>query len=184
MSEIKMILLGNSGVGKTTLANYWIYQSTIDVEPTIGAQNMIKYVTVQDKTVKVILWDTAGQEQYRSITPLYIRGARIAIIVASVCDPQSFIDLPIWLNLLGESECPIPAILAINKTDIADHPDITDYVNQFRNSFLGVFYISAYTGENVEMLFNDAVLLVKGPETVQNNNISISVETQARAQCC
>jgi small GTP-binding protein len=157
LSARKVVLLGNSGVGKTSLAQRWIGNDfEASITPTIGPTNSTLQVDVDGRDVKITLWDTAGQEQFRSIVPLYIRGARSAILVASVDHLESFSSIPIWLDLLNSAqEEPVRAVLAINKTDLKDplSPDLLPLYEHYKGSFVASFFVSALTGDNVEHLF-------------------------------
>ena len=96
MTEIapRVITLGNSGVGKTSL----IYrmktgQFLEETAPTIGAGVTQVEVTIKANTYPLQIWDTAGQEMYRNIIPIYFKGAVFAILVFSMDDKKSFDDL-------------------------------------------------------------------------------------------
>jgi small GTP-binding protein len=157
----KVILLGNTGVGKTSLSHRLLFD-TFDtlITPTIGAANGFREIQVGNKTVKITLWDTAGQDQFRAITPLYVRGAKVAIIVTAADAIDSFHAIPTWLELLGSTqEDLIPAILCVNKCDLKD--PLTDdamakLIDLYNSQFLSVFYTSACTGEQVDELFAEA----------------------------
>jgi small GTP-binding protein len=137
----KIILLGNTGVGKTSLVTRWV-DGHWDPEspPTIGTSNSFKNVEIGQKTVKVTIWDTAGQEQFRSITPLYVRGARAAIIVASTDSPNSFDAIPSWLEMVGIT--------------------LTKSIELYRSNFVTIFTVSAPTGQKVDELFLKASRIV------------------------
>jgi small GTP-binding protein len=127
--------------------------------PTIGANCQRKQVLLRGDRVNVALWDTAGQEQFESLTPLYSRAAAVAIIVASVDKESSFERLDHWADLFGQScgsgeEVP-PIILAVNKMDILKQrgPMTEDIDAKYRSKFADIFFVSAVTNENVEHLF-------------------------------
>jgi small GTP-binding protein len=107
----KVIFLGNTGIGKTARAVRWVRGSYDEgIVPTIGAAHASKDIEVGQTIVKITLWDTAWQEQYRTIAPLYVRGSRVAIIVASIDLIDSFHSIPAWLELLTQpEEIPITA---------------------------------------------------------------------------
>jgi small GTP-binding protein len=156
----KVVLLGNSGVGKTSLVIRWttgIYEK--EIRPTIGANHQRKIVKLGDEDVDLYLWDTAGQEQFQSLTPLYARAAACALIVASISDPDSFTALETWRELLNNSCDHIPPILLIvNKIDLTDqaHMSNEDIQEKYADKFSGVFFVSARTGEGVDPAFMQA----------------------------
>jgi Ras-related protein Rab-6A len=183
----KVILLGNTGVGKTCLANWWMHNSFDPLaKPTIGASNAFREVEVGNRTVKVTLWDTAGQEQFRSITPLYVRHARCGIVVAAADSPESFEAVPMWLDLLKTTqEDPIPAIFAINKTDLVDttSEEFTRLVDPYLEGFVSVFYVSAMTGDNVDSLFGESAKIADRSETESENHVHPEAENVPK-KCC
>jgi small GTP-binding protein len=160
----KVILLGNTGVGKTSLTARWVHGAfDARMSPTIGAASWSKDVQLGQAVVKITLWDTAGQEQFRSIAPLYIRGARVAVIVASADSAETLHAIPAWLELLAQAdEEPVPALLAINKCDCRDpwaDDALCRAIELYRASFVTVFAVSAMSGDQVAELFTEAARL-------------------------
>ena len=153
----KVVILGNSGVGKTSLINRWTTGSWNNtVKPTIGANHQRKTVEFEDKCIDVFVWDTAGQEQFQSLTPLYARSAACAIIAAAINDIQSFESLQTWIDLLKNAcETMPPLILAVNKTDMTDKYVLPqgEIETKYGPLFSAVFFVSAQTGECVDEAF-------------------------------
>jgi small GTP-binding protein len=90
----KVILLGNSGVGKTSLANWWMHSSFDEyARPTFGASNAYKEVMIDDKLVRVTIWDTAGQDEYDRLRPLSYSGANAILLCFALDSKQSFVNL-------------------------------------------------------------------------------------------
>lgn len=89
--EVKVCILGDSGVGKSSLVQRFVHNTfSIANESTIGASFMTKTLIVNQKTVKLNIWDTAGQEKYRALAPMYYRGAAACVIVYDVTSAASF----------------------------------------------------------------------------------------------
>ncbi|OHT09490.1 small GTP-binding protein [Tritrichomonas foetus] len=160
--HLKIVLLGDSGVGKTSVAFRWttgIWQDSI--QPTIGANHQRKVVHLENQDVDVYVWDTAGQEQYRALTPLYSRSSSCAIIMAAANDPSSFDSLSTWQELLfgsqASSERVPPSILAINKIDLYDEKEsffTRDEIDErYAQKFESIMYVSARTGEGIDDMF-------------------------------
>ena len=102
--EIKVILLGNSGVGKTSIINRYVnnvYNS--NCETTLGSTYSTREVIKDNVIYKLNLWDTTGQEKYHSITNLFIKGSSIVILVYSIDLLSSFEGLNYWHNSIKEN---------------------------------------------------------------------------------
>ena len=98
--EIKAILLGNVGVGKTNLINVSIgLPFNKNEKSTISNTFVTKTVTIEKKEFNIDLWDTAGQEKYHNITKIFFKGSQIVIFVYDITSSQSFQDLQKWINL-------------------------------------------------------------------------------------
>jgi small GTP-binding protein len=186
----KVILLGNTGVGKTSLASRWVYSDyDPDVAPTIGASNLFKEISLGDKLINVTLWDTAGQEQFRAITPLYVRGARAAIIVVATDAAESFDAIPTWLDLLAAAqEKPISALLAVNKSDLQDpwaDETLSKAIELYRESFLTVFAVSAVSGDQVSELFCEAARIAEESHRAESDVVPSPLsESPDKSQTC
>lgn len=155
----KVVVVGNSGVGKTSLISQWISTKFEQFRnPTIGTYHQRKRVVLEGTgPVDLWVWDTAGQEQFHSLVPLYTRSACLAIVTAALDDETSFAAIPEWVDIVTSSCDPSPPIiLAVNKTDRKEHAKLTEEEihEKFGGEFLGLFFVSAQTGENVEPLFN------------------------------
>lgn len=153
----KAVLLGDSGVGKTALMTRWSTGTFTNNSPTIGANHIMRKINFRDDSVDMFVWDTAGQEQFQSLTPLYVRSASVAIITAAINNADSFDHIGQWLSLLEASSLPVPpAILAVNKDDL--EPIITrdEIYERFSSKFTGIFFVSAKKNEMVNELFSDA----------------------------
>lgn len=187
---LKIILLGDSSVGKTSLINSWLNETfEPETRPTIGTSNFFKTVELSDESeVKISLWDTAGQEQYRTIAPLYIRGSKVAIIVTSSIDSQSFKSISFWIELISATQVnDTKLILAINKIDLMDSAidDLTDLIEEYKPKFDQFFCVSAKTGENVDSLFIAAAFLAKEVQSLSNNNSIAEIsELKTNRSCC
>ena len=122
MPNVKLVLLGESTVGKTSIVNVAHRGEFIqDQTSTIGACFQIKKMKVGDATVKLHLWDTAGQERFRSLAPMYYRDAQYALLIYAIDNKDSFNSIETWHNGLVEDCSVLPHIVLIgNKTDLID----------------------------------------------------------------
>lgn len=90
-------------MGKTTILNRYITANFEQfTQPTVGSMFFCKKVTKADKVYELQIWDTAGQEKFRSITPLYFRDANGIILVCDVTNQASFNSLRDWVKLIDE----------------------------------------------------------------------------------
>jgi len=121
--DAKLVLLGNSGVGKTSLVLRYVQGTyTPDQSSTIGASFMTKRMHVQDFKLKLQIWDTAGQERFRSMTPMYYRGANAAILVYDITADDSFQAVKDWVSeLTANIRTEIVIAIAGNKCDLDSH---------------------------------------------------------------
>jgi small GTP-binding protein len=183
--------LGNSGVGKTSLAYRWVHDAFDPaICETIGPTNITRAVDIGSKQVTIALWDTAGQEQFRSIVPLYVRGARTAVVVVSADSPESFDSLSGWLELLNSvQDQKVQAVLAVNKMDMRDPgaPDVSELVDSHRSLFAACFFVSALTGESVNQLFR-AVAKIADESFVITDDAQVECKEEPpvvdERQCC
>ncbi|KAI5480594.1 hypothetical protein MNV49_000290 [Pseudohyphozyma bogoriensis] len=119
--EAKVVILGSQGVGKTAIVHR--YTSGIfsrSLSSTLGASFLTKRLELDGCKVRLQLWDTAGQERFRSMAPLYYRGALAAILVYDITNMQSFKDVKIWLDELRREMSPDLIIHVVgSKFDLA-----------------------------------------------------------------
>jgi small GTP-binding protein len=155
--KLKAVVLGNSGVGKASLIVRWkTGKKCQKPNPTVCIDHLRKPVNLNGRVIDLYVWDTAGQEQFQALTPLYCHSASCAIIVAAVDDDDSFAAIPNWVRMLEDScDAPPPKVLFVNKIDRRSGASPTpekvedDYAAQFRD----IFFISAETGEGVDAAF-------------------------------
>ena len=94
---LKVIILGDSGVGKTSLMNQYVNKKfNAQYKATIGADFLTKEVTVDDRLVTMQIWDTAGQERFQSLGVAFYRGADSCVLVFDVLQPKTFDNLDSW----------------------------------------------------------------------------------------
>ncbi|KAK8889072.1 hypothetical protein M9Y10_033816 [Tritrichomonas musculus] len=152
----RVIFIGDSGVGKTSL----ITRGTNDTfneltSPTIGAGVTPITMTVNGVEVNFQVWDTAGQEIYRSIVPLYFKYAKCAIVVFSFEDVKSFQSLNSWLDMLhSNTDHEVPVVIAGNKWDVEKkNVELAEAKTWANSRNYQLFFTSAKTGEQVNQLF-------------------------------
>ena len=117
----KYLLVGDSGVGKSAISNRFTKGNFIENnDSTIGVEFGVKVIRCSDVHVKVQLWDTAGQETFRSITRSYYRNAACALVVYDIGNRQSFENIPTWIADVQKVSPLIRLVLVGNKKDTPD----------------------------------------------------------------
>eukprot|EP00512_Aurantiochytrium_limacinum_P004059 CAMPEP_0171495444 /NCGR_PEP_ID=MMETSP0958-20121227/6149_1 /TAXON_ID=87120 /ORGANISM="Aurantiochytrium limacinum, Strain ATCCMYA-1381" /LENGTH=216 /DNA_ID=CAMNT_0012029435 /DNA_START=433 /DNA_END=1083 /DNA_ORIENTATION=+ len=118
--QIKLLMIGDSGVGKTCLLLRYANDSfSPTFITTIGIDFKIKTIQLDDKTIKLQIWDTAGQERFRTITTSYFRGAQGILLVYDVTDRGSFDNIANWMGQISNhAESNISKVLIGNKADV------------------------------------------------------------------
>mmetsp|Transcript_66112 Transcript_66112/g.137802 ORF Transcript_66112/g.137802 Transcript_66112/m.137802 type:complete len:204 (-) Transcript_66112:43-654(-) len=152
----KIVLVGNSGVGKTALVLRFVQGTYKDDYPgTIGGSYLAKQITVEGVPFNLQIWDTAGQERFRSMVRIYYRGASAAILCCDVTDAASFQQLPVWVgelkNVLGDD---VILEIACTKCDLQNKCVTREQVEEYGKTIgASVIETSAKSKENVEALF-------------------------------
>lgn len=121
VQNVKLVLLGDQGVGKSSIALRYVRgEFTENSEATIGAAFLTQTTTVSNQSIKFDIWDTAGQERYKSLAPMYYRGAQAAVIVYDITSQKSFNKAIDWVKeLQQQANAQIVMVLAGNKADMA-----------------------------------------------------------------
>ncbi|KIZ04973.1 small rab-related GTPase [Monoraphidium neglectum] len=155
---IKLLLIGDSGVGKSCLLLRFSEESfTPSFITTIGIDFKIKKIFLDNKWVKLQIWDTAGQERFRTITSAYYRGAMGILLVYDVTDEASFNNIRNWMrNIEQHASDTVNKILVGNKSDMADERRAVPYARgkALADEYgIAFFETSAKDNSNVEEAF-------------------------------
>ncbi|MHA1754147.1 MAG: Rab family GTPase [Candidatus Odinarchaeia archaeon] len=157
--SIKIIVVGDAAVGKTSLVlNYVQKKFKSDYLPTIGVDIYSKEVSINEKNVKFVVWDIAGQKGWEVMHRSYYRGAQGALAVFDLTRKKTLKNLESWLNKIDEYlGKKIPVIILGNKKDLkvsieVDQKDIEKFREKYNYPYIAT---SAKTGENVQLAFED-----------------------------
>ena len=200
----KIILIGNSGVGKSSILQRYI-QKVFDenYSCTIGVDFFMKSLNIGEKSIKLQLWDTAGTEKFRSITTGYYRGANAAFVVFDLTSKKSFNALNEWIQNYYKYSNPDSeknVVLIGNKSDLIEEREITEEeINNFvKDNNIKYFETSAKDGKNVDECFyyiseklmkqyeNKDNELVKREDLISNDNLKKNavVIIGDKKKCC
>ena len=172
--SVKLVLLGDSGVGKTSIATQYISgKAPQSVKPTIGAAFVTKSIVVDGQPVELLIWDTAGQEVYRGLAPMYYRSALIAIVVYDITRQQSYESVSYWINeLKANADSRTIIVVCANKTDLEDQRAVDESTAQQLAESHGALYAatSATTGSGIERMFQMAVGKLMKEQAGENVN--------------
>ncbi|XP_037321443.1 ras-related protein Rab-23 isoform X2 [Pungitius pungitius] len=118
---IKVVVVGNGAVGKSSMIQrYCKGVFTKDYKKTIGVDFLERQIIVNDEEVRLMLWDTAGQEEFDAITKAYYRGAQACVLVFSTTDRESFQAIDSWREKVEAEVGDIPTVLVQNKIDLLE----------------------------------------------------------------
>lgn len=154
--DSKLVLLGDSGVGKTSLVLRYVQGTYGEQQSTIGASFMTKKIILDDWTVKLQIWDTAGQERFRSMAPMYYRGAGAAVLVYDITSAESFDKVQLWVRELQNNlKNDIVLGIAANKCDMESKMVVPFEKAQAYANEIGalLFKTSAKESKGVDDLF-------------------------------
>ena len=209
--SFKIILIGDSFVGKTCLSKkavQGIFEE--NYTPTISFEFLTFYTKIEESIIKLQIWDTCGQEVYRSLISSFYHNSSLAILVYAIDNINSFENLETWINELKTVGNPdINIFLIGNKVDLEDKRKITKEMSEefCKNHNISFFLeTSAKTGFNVQNVFIEAVKILymqhqeiksrtSRPGTINNfsfnpeieNNVSLDEEESKKIRkknCC
>ncbi len=217
MSEIdfnyllKYIIIGDSAVGKSNILTQYVYEKfSEEFLTTLGVEFASKNANVDNIVYRIQIWDTAGAENFRSITRAYYKNSVCAFIVYDITSRSSFENVQVWLEDI-HNQCPQTTLLVLvgNKIDLEKDRQISyqEGANFAEKNNMMFFETSAKTGQNIENLFLKSVEAInekiqedyfdlssgncgikKGNE-VNNDNIVLTKENVAKSdnnggKCC
>jgi len=159
--KYKMIFVGDQGTGKTCILNrFATNQFDEQYQTTIGLDFQSKNVSIHDQDVRLLLYDTAGQEKFRSLIPMYIRESNIILLVYDITRKESFDNIPKWFtDVLNIKSNEAIYVLVGNKIDLKDQRKVSYNEGKKLADEKNIIFeeVSAKTGENFEELFRDKI---------------------------
>ena len=197
----KIILIGSSGVGKSSILQRYMKNTfSTNYKITIGVDFLMKSVKIDDQLVKLQVWDTAGQEKYKSMVSSYYRGAHVALIVFDLTSHTSFEAIPSWIeNFYMNGPDQKNTILIGNKKDLVEERQVTQEEAELFSQTNNMIYFetSAKEGDNIDYVFNytaEKLLefykadikrqLTPNTQKQINNFQAVRIEETDKKKCC
>ena len=192
VKELKVILLGEPGVGKTNIISRYLSGSfNQSSNPTIGSTFGEKNIKKDGVTYSLKVWDTTGQEKYNSITKLFVKGSHIVILVYSIDNLQSFEKLNFWYNYIKEELQEGKYILGIlgNKRDLFESEVVSEEdgkrLEKKKNAIFGL--VSAKIDRQGIIQFFDTILdefIIKLGSNIDDTTMRIEDRGTDNKKCC
>ena len=174
---LKYIIIGNSSVGKSNLLLKFAHNKFLDeYQATIGVEFGAKNVEIDNKIFRVQIWDTAGQENFRSITRAYYKNSVCALIVFDINNEDTFDSIQSWIQECKlQTPKTVTMILVGNKCDLECKVDRNKAKEIAEENGMLYFETSAKTGKGVDELFKKSAAKIK--DNIENNYYDLSNET-------
>jgi small GTP-binding protein len=195
--EYKIITLGDSSVGKTSIINRFI-NDTFDEEltPTLGIKHTFKTLEINNTKVKLSVIDTNGQEKYRSLSVSYFRHADVVLFIFNLNEPLSFNNIQEWINVFNDNNNKKKVILKYligSKSDLEQRVE-QNLIDEFANNNNMLYMAtSAKTNNQINELFQKIGEDILEEEEKKTNNmirtknssrILLKTKEKNRKKCC
>ena len=128
MSKVKLIFVGEGGVGKTCLISQYMENKFNEEHAmTVGRDKSLKEIEINGKTLNLEIWDTPGQEKFNSASKMFMKNTKIALIVYSIIDKNSFKKLDKWIDMVNETNKNENVTIGIvaNKSDLFEQQEVS-----------------------------------------------------------
>ena len=173
--NIKVTLIGGSGVGKTCIIRrYYLNEYIENPASTCGGSYTAKQITINNKLIQIDLWDTAGQERFRSLGKHFYKDAYIVILVYDITNKDSFEEIKtVWYPSVKEHGEKYSVLAVVgNKCDLYENEEVKEneareYAQQIGATFM---LVSAKSGDNIDLLFDTLVKQYLGPAFTEQLN--------------
>jgi len=192
VSQFKLVLLGQAGVGKSNLVLRFVKgEFHENNESTIGAAFLTQTVTMSDQSsIKFEIWDTAGQERFNSLAPMYYRGAQAALVVYDITNESSLSRAKSWVKELQTQGVPRMVIALVgNKSDLEAQRKVNPEHARAYAEENGLLFMetSAKTAQNVSEIFEEIAKALPKDRKPDGRPLivpSLPTETDSKKPCC
>ena len=196
-NQIKVIVLGSPGVGKTALITRYKTRKFIQNIPSTSGSNFVTINKIIDNKKYILnFWDTAGQEKYKSLTQSFTKNAKIVLLIYSIIDKKSFQDLDSWLNLVKERNGKKGYSLGIaaNKSDLLEQSEVDDEEGKkYAEKVNAIWKLTSALEENkgidelIDELLNNYINIVQKESNFDDVTIKLdksSFSKKKETGCC
>ncbi len=153
----KIVIIGDSGVGKSNILSRYVRDEfSMDTKATVGVEFGSKIISINNQQIKIQIWDTAGQEKYKSVSTIYYKGAKGALLVYDISRKETFNNLNRWINeIKNNSDENINILLIGNKCDLEEGRQISqeEAFEKAKEINAGFLEVSALQAVNIEKAF-------------------------------
>ena len=187
--KTKIVFLGDSSVGKSSILKRLQFNSfDTHNDSTIGCEFTTKDIQLSEKKVKLLLWDTAGQEVFRSFTQNFFRGAKVVVIVYSIVSKISFLNIESWIKETEKIKN-ISIVIVGNKSDLSNNIDLHD-IKKLKEKYKALYFfennVSAKDGKNINELFEfiAEICIKHNYNSIKKYTIELNKESEEISRCC
>ena len=197
--KLKIVVIGDSGVGKTNLIRRFILNTfSENTKATVGVEFISKSYKINNHIFKIELWDTAGQERYKSITAVYYKGAKGALLVYDTTSKISFNSIDKWMEeIRDKTTSDIKLMIIGNKIDLKDYREVTteEAIEKAKTLGVPVMETSALDATNVNKAFHDLlkeiykdmknkIKNIGNTSTDNKDGIQLETNEKKKSGCC
>ena len=176
---LKFVIIGDSGVGKSNILLRYIYNSfSEEFKTTVGVEFGAKNIEINKKVYRIQIWDTAGQENFRSIARAYYKNSVCACVVYDISSRTSFEDIQIWIDdCTKQTAKSVLLVLIGNKNDLNDKREVSYEEGEAFAKAHKMFFLeaSAKTGHNINQIFETSVKTID--KNIRNNVYDLNNES-------
>ena len=181
MESIKVVLIGDSGVGKTSIISRFTKDTFNNEEmSSSSAQFTSKTIQINDQSIKFDIWDTAGQEKFRALAKIFYKDAQVIILVYEIINKESFESIKnYWYKESSENSTADIFFVVGNKSDLYENEQVTDEEGKkFAKEINAIFKItSALSNTGIDRLFESIGKKILNPNYTEDgiNDLSNSI---------
>jgi Ras-related protein Rab-5C len=180
----KVVFVGDSNTGKTSIIYKYLKMSDSPSE-TVATSSFPITIPLPNTSISLIIWDTAGQEHFRSLVPIYARGAEVVCVVFDQSNLKTFKSLPTWLKYIEDETDVKNVIVACNKCDLETVVSFNTAFEYCCDRNLPMVATSALTGVNINLLFTKIAEQVYENQYYKRNlDEHIDLEKVSEKRCC